>query len=156
MEARLLEVFAHPLVRYGVGALVVFVFLLFALFFLPPLFALAGPPPDLWVLGYRPEQVLSYLEALGEEGRRLYRLFLLADLGFAPLYGIALSGWLYHRYRSAAYARWPLVAAALDLGENLLFLAALSGHAEGLFLAGYLTFFKWILILYSFFALLLP
>jgi len=150
VEARLYPVLAHPLVRYGVGLLALFLLLVLAFALLPPIVALAGPPPDLWFLGYGPERLAGFLGALGEKGRALYRLFLLYDLGFAPIYGAALSGWLYHFYRAPGYARPPLVAALADLGENLLLLSQLGQVRPGLaVLAGYLTFFKWVLLAFS-------
>ncbi len=156
MEERLYRGLAHPLVRVGVGALALVYLGVLALVLLPPILRLAGPPLDLGFFGYPPTRVAAFLAALGEGGRSLYRLFLLADLGFAPLYGLALTGWLYHLYRRPNYARWPLVAAMADWAENLLLLANLgSFNPTAATLAGYLTFFKWLLLAYSLLALFL-
>ncbi len=151
---RFLRALAHPLVRYGVGALVLFYGGALILGLMPPLVRLAGPPPDLWFLGYGPARLAGYLEALGAGGRALYRVFLLADLGFAALYGPALAGWLAWLYPRPGPAGWALTAALLDLGEDLLLLADLSAPRPALaVLAGYLTFFKWATLAYAVFAL---
>ena len=150
MGARFFEVLAHPLVRYGVGALALLLFLVLLFALMPPILALAGPPPDLWILGYGPERLAGFLGALGERGRALYGAFLRFDLGFAMVYGLALSGWVYHLYRSPAYAGVPLAAALADLAENFLLLAELGRVRPALaVLAGYLTFFKWVLLLFT-------
>jgi len=156
VEERFYRGLAHPLVRLGVG-LVTLVYLgVLALVLLPPISRLGGLPPDLWFFGYAPARVYAFLGALGEGGRALYRLFLLADLGFAPLYGLVLTGWLYDLYRPPGYARWPLAAALADLAENLLLLSNLGAfNPRAAALAGYLTLFKWILLAYSFLALFL-
>jgi len=145
--SRFFETLAQPLVRYGVGALALLLFSVLLFVFVPPILALAGPPPDLWVAGYGPERLAGYLGALGERGRALYGAFLRFDLGFALVYGLALSGWVHHLYRSPAYAGVPLAAALADVAENLLLLAELDRVRPALaMLAGYLTFFKWCLL----------
>ncbi len=156
MERRLYAVLAHPLVRYGVGLLVLVFLLVFLALFLPALVRLAGWPPDFWVLGYGPARLAGYLGALGEAGRRLYALFLRADCLFAPLYGLWLAGWLFHLYHRPAYARAALLAALMDLGENLLLTLQLDRVDPVLaVVAGYLTFFKWVFLAYALLAFLL-
>jgi len=153
---KLCQVLEHPLIRFGVGGLALFVFLVMAFVFLPPLRQLAGPPPDLWALGFGPERFTRFLEALGGQGVELYRLFLLADLGFAALYGLTLAGWLCYLYRAPGYAAAPLLAAFLDEVENFLFLVNLEAARPTLLIvAGYVTFFKWVFLAYTAFALAL-
>ncbi len=156
MERRLYAALAHPLVRFGVGLFVLVFLLVFLGLFVPALARLAGWPPDFWVLGYGPGRLAGYLGALGEAGRRLYALFLTADFLFAPLYGLWLAGWLFYLYRRPAYARVPLLAALMDLGENQL-LALQLERVDPLLavVAGYLTFFKWAFLAYALLAMLL-
>jgi len=152
----LCEVFEHPLVRWGVGLIALFWFFVLGAAFVPPIQALAGILPDLWGFRFDPDRFLEFATALGEEGVRLYRLFLYADVGFAVLYGIAFAGWLCHFYRSWKYAIWPLVAAFMDMAENALFLLNLERPEPSLLtLAGYASVFKWIFLIYTGFALLL-
>lgn len=156
MARNFCSVLEHPLVRYGVGALALLVFGIMSLVFLPPIRNLAGSPPDLWVWGFSPERFSGFLGALGAQGVALYRLFLYADLGFAPLYGFALAGWVCYFYRSPAYAAAPLLAAFLDEVENFLFLINLEAVRPVLVvLAGYVSFFKWVFLVYTAFALVL-
>jgi len=153
---KLCQVLEHPLVRYGVGVLALFVFGVMTGALLPPIQARAGLPPDLWGVGFSPERFSGFLGALGIKGAELYRLFLYADLGFAPLYGIALTGWLCYLYRAPAYAAAPLLAAFLDEVENFLFLVNLEAPRPALLVvAGYVSFFKWVFLVYTAFALAL-
>lgn len=103
-----------------------------------------GPYPELGVMtpglelldermGYTWTDVEIYFAVLGESGRRLYRVFLIADLGNAILMAAAGSLLLaFLTTRSGLERTWfgivafiPLAAGTLDLLENTLLLIML-------------------------------
>ena len=109
----------------------------FVLFQLGPYPELAGMAPGLEPLdermGYSWTEVEVYLAVLGESGRRLYRVFLVADLGNAILMASAVSLLLtFLTIRLGLERSWfgiaafiPIAGGALDLLENAMLLVML-------------------------------
>jgi hypothetical protein len=107
------------------------------LFQLEPYRSLSVMTPGLSLLdmrmGYTDIDVITYLAVLGESGRQLYRLFLLADFGNAILTAAAFTMMLVFLVDRLGLSQRPIavvvllpaVAMALDLVENLTLLGAL-------------------------------
>jgi hypothetical protein len=108
---------------------------LFAVWPMPQAQELAGGPV-LDTRGFRAGAAAAgYVEALGEEGRRLYAIMQVGDLLWTPLHGFTLAAGIALGFtrssldgRLAPLAWLPLVGAALDVVENSTFLAAIAAH----------------------------
>jgi hypothetical protein len=126
----------------------------FVLFQLGPYAELSDMAPGLAPLdarlGYAWTDMEIYLAVLGESGRRLYRVFLIADLGNAILMASAMSLLLvFLTTRLGLEGSWignvafaPIAAGILDLLENVLLLVMLHRFpdiAESLASAGSTT-----------------
>lgn len=74
---------------------------------------------------FGPDEGAAAVAALGEAGRRHHGYYQLADLGFAAVYAVALSGGLYALSGRKALAVIPLAGAVADFAEDIGVLVAL-------------------------------
>lgn len=109
---------------------------LFAVWPLPQVEGIAGPVLDTRFLASGSDAV-GYLTSLGPEGRRLYAIFAVGDLGWAIVHGLTLATGTAAGVRRSnlddrlgGLAVFGLAYLVLDVGENASVLAALGAHPE--------------------------
>lgn len=95
---------------------------------------------------YTPAQALEALEAYGPRGREIFRLLVLSDFLFVPIYTLWLAG-LAVRLERGVLVRLALGLLGADWGENIALLVLEQNPTVGLAgVAGVLTLLKWVLL----------
>lgn len=89
-------------------------------------------PFDLQVRGYSVESFTNDLTALGDEGRVIYRNFMLLDVFFPLIYGLTFASLIFLVFRSKQ--NWlkrlfviPLLTASADYLENIFIAISFAG-----------------------------
>jgi hypothetical protein len=83
---------------------------------------------------YSPGEGAATLRTLGDQGRRHYDFFQIADVAFLVIYAVALSSAIFALFRrgrsAAALALVPVVAAAFDVLEDIGVFVALRTYPD--------------------------
>jgi hypothetical protein len=109
---------------------------LFLVWPMPAVEDIAGPILDTRFMASGTDAA-AYLDALGDEGRRLYTILAVGDLLWAIIHGLTVAAVIaVGTRRSPLDERWALLAVAalaylvLDVVENSSILAALAAHPD--------------------------
>ncbi|WP_457631189.1 hypothetical protein [Oceanithermus sp.] len=131
---KLLEESSRPVVLWGLGLASVLFLLVFGAVITPAIEAVAGgPPPDV-VFYQTPQQFAEWLQRGGEEVRRLYGWFLVADTFYPLIYGLFFAALLWRLSMGGKAWQLAVYAVLADYLENLM-------HA--LILLGYPSYPEW-------------
>lgn len=90
-------------------------------------------PFDLQASGYTLESFTNDLTSLGNEGRAIYRNFMLLDIFFPLIYGLTFASLIFLVFRSRQnWLKWlfvvPLFTSAADYIENIFIAISFSGY----------------------------
>lgn len=95
----------------------------------------AFTPFDLQAWGYSVESFTRDLTSLGEEGRAIYRNFMLLDIFFPLIYGLTFASLIFLVFRAKQnWLKWifviPLLTATADYLENIFLAISFVGFPE--------------------------
>ena len=131
---KLMEESSRPVVLWGLGLATILFILVFNGIIVPAIKIVAGgPPPDV-VLFQTPQQFYAWLERGGDEVRRLYGRFLLADTFYPLIYGLFFGALLWRLSLGGKAWHLAIYVVIADYLENLM-------HA--IILAYYPSFPNW-------------
>lgn len=142
---------ARPWLLGVLGAVSLLFLLVFGAVIVPAIEAVTGgPPPDL-VLFQTPAELASWLERGGDEVRRLYGWFLVADSLYPVVYGLFFAGllwWLHPGGKAWHLAVYAVVADYLENAMHAIVLASYPGFPGwAAWVGAVATLLKWAFLL---------
>jgi len=152
--ARLIEESSRPVVLWGLGLATLLFILVFSAVITPAIRVIAGgPPPDV-VFYQTPEQLHDWLERGGDQVRRLYGWFLLADTFYPLIYGLFFAALLWKLSNGGKAWHLAVYVVVADYLENAMHAIILASYPRypdwAAWIATIATPFKWLMLLVVF------
>ncbi len=142
---------ARPWLLWVLGAVLVLFLAVFSAVITPAIELVAGgPPPDV-VLFQTPAELAAWLERGGDEVRRLYGWFLVADTFYPIAYGLFFAGLLWRLQPGGKAWHLAVYAVAADYLENAMHAIILASYPSfptwAAWVGAAATLLKWALLL---------